>query len=435
MNRRELLATYGTAMTAGLAGCGGEEANGPSDTEIPGGDAVSAEADSWPMFHQNRSNARCFADESVGDVTDSSVSVRWSYEPDGAVWSSPVIANETLYVGCYDRYLYAIDTESGDLRWRYRTGDRIDGSPAVANGTVYVGSFDRNVYALDANTGEEQWIRGMRGIVRSSPTVHDGVVYIGAFCRTEECSAFYNARWPARGFLYALDADTGSQLWRYETGDGVISNPAVTDDTVFFGGSDNNIYALDEATGEERWARETTGAVMSSPMVVDGRLVVGDVVGELYAIDADSGAIEWRYGAGENHPTDADINVVITGTPVHCRDTIYVGTVVPAPDGAFGELHAVSMNGARRWIRSPFGEAIGSSATVVNGVLYFGAHTFSSGSDAERGVYALDHDGTERWSYTVGSGGHRGFGSSPAIVDGTLYIGSAGGAVYAFDLD
>ena len=29
-------------------------------------------------------------------------------------------------------------------------GDKINSSPAVANGVVYVGSWDKNVYALDA---------------------------------------------------------------------------------------------------------------------------------------------------------------------------------------------------------------------------------------------------------------------------------------------
>lgn len=436
MNRRELLATYGTLTAIGLAGCNGrtEEPTGTEDHQPSADDVDAREAEAWPMFLHNRRNDRCFTDESVGDVTESSISPRWSYEPDDAVWSSPAVADGTLYVGSYDGYLYALDADSGERRWRYRTGDRIDGSPAVANGTVYVGSFDRNVYALDADTGEERWIHGTRGIVRSSPTVHDGVVYIGAFCRDEECSAFYDVQWPARGYLYAFDADTGVVRWRYETGDGVITKPAVTEETVWFGSSDNAVYALDVATGEQRWQYDTNGAVMSSPMVADGRLYIGNVVGELYAFDAETGETEWLYQAGANHPEDADITIVITGTPVRCNGTIYVGSVVPAPDSVYGELHAVSTDGNREWIQSPFGEAIGSSAAVMNGQVYFGAHTFDPDSDADRGVYVLDGDGTVRWSEIVDEG-HRGFGSSPTIVDGTMYIGSTVGRVRAFDLE
>jgi putative pyrroloquinoline-quinone-binding quinoprotein len=40
------------------------------------------------------------------------------------------------------------------LLWSYQTGGLVTSSPAVANGVVYVGSWDKNVYALNANTGD-----------------------------------------------------------------------------------------------------------------------------------------------------------------------------------------------------------------------------------------------------------------------------------------
>jgi len=59
---------------------------------------------------------------------------------------------------------------------------------------------------------------------------------------------------PASGFaslnwvidnLYALDAETGQELWRYETGGVVYSSPAVSEGTVYVGSKDNNLYALE----------------------------------------------------------------------------------------------------------------------------------------------------------------------------------------------
>ena len=46
-------------------------------------------------------------------------------------------------------------------------------------------------------------------------------------------------------YLYAEDAESGGLLWHYETGDWVISSPAVVDGVVYVGSVDNYLYALD----------------------------------------------------------------------------------------------------------------------------------------------------------------------------------------------
>ena len=53
-------------------------------------------------------------------------------------------------------------------------------SPAVANGVVYVGSYDKNVYALDAKTGAKLWSYIAGGGVYTSPSVANGLVYVGS---------------------------------------------------------------------------------------------------------------------------------------------------------------------------------------------------------------------------------------------------------------
>ncbi|MFT4890478.1 MAG: outer membrane protein assembly factor BamB [Halobacteriales archaeon] len=427
MNRRQLLRACGTIAMLGTAGCNAPRREATTIDDRPGSEGP----ENWPMFLHGRTNRRCFPIAS--DVLEPSRD--WSYGTDDAIWSSPVVADGTLYVGSYDGHLYAVSLETGDTLWRYRTGDRIDGSPAVANGTVYVGSHDRNVYALDAETGEERWIFGTKGIVRSSPTVGNGTVYIGSHCRTEECSVFYDVRWPKQGYVYAIDADTGVPEWRYETRDGVLSTPAVGGETVYVGSSDNTLYAFEASTGNPRWTYETSGSIMSSPVVADRRVHVGNVAGEVHAIDARTGDWLWTFDANRGFDSAIDLSVVITGSPVVCDGTVYVGSIVP-DETVYGKLYAISASdGSGKWSASPFAQAIGSSPVVVNGVLYFGAHTFGPTEDASPGVFAVDEDGTERWSYTVDGTEHRGFGSSPAVVDGTLYIGSTDGHVHAFDLE
>lgn len=427
MNRRDLLATSGTVLSIGAAGCSTPQRDGLTGERLPATDAMQ----DWPMFLYDTANRRRFT---ADQISVDQPSLRWSYETEDAVWASPVLADGTLYIGSYDGHLYAISLERGELLWRYQTGDRIDGSPAVANGTVFFGSFDRNIYALDAETGEERWIVGTRGINRSSPTVHDGVVYIGAYCRTEEASTYYDVRWPERGFVYAIDAETGDLRWRYETGDGVMGTPAIRDGTVYVGSSDATMYAIDASTGESAWQFKTSGPIMSSPTYADGTISFGTVAGTVYALDVERGDPLWSFDANRRGGSGIQLPVVITGTPAVANGTVYVGSMVPGNE-IDGKLYAISaLDGHLEWTASPFGQAIGSSPVVVNDIVYFGAHTFGSSSDDDAGLYAINEDGAVQWSYTVDGEDHSGFGSSPAIVGTTLYIGSTDGNVHAFDL-
>ena len=93
--------------------------------------------------------------------------------------------------------------------------------------------------------------------------------------------------------LYAVDAETGTEQWAFETGRHVMSSPTVVDGTVFVGSNDNNLYAVDTETGTEQWAFQTGDRVMSSPRVVDGTVFVGSEDNNLYAVDAGvTGSIE-----------------------------------------------------------------------------------------------------------------------------------------------
>jgi outer membrane protein assembly factor BamB len=123
----------------------------------------------------------------------------------------------------------------------------VESSAAVADGIVYVGSSDWfRVNAVDAQTGELVWDFETKGDPWSSPAVADGVVYIGA----------------TGGYLYALDAKNGSELWKVRTGPalatvdpvrfdgGVVSSPTVVAGVVYFGSLDGKLYAVSTASEE-----------------------------------------------------------------------------------------------------------------------------------------------------------------------------------------
>ena len=115
--------------------------------------------------------------------------------------------------------------------WTFKTDVRNDGfgsSPAVAGGVVYVGSLDNWLYALDAETGQEKWRFKTDGEVVSSPAIAGRVVYVGS----------------NDGRLYALDVETGQEKWRFKTGGPVASSPAIAGGVVYFSSLDGYLYAV-----------------------------------------------------------------------------------------------------------------------------------------------------------------------------------------------
>ncbi len=76
---------------------------------------------------------------------------KWEYETGGGIDSSPAIGSDgTIYVGSYDKKLYALNSD-GSKKWEYETGSGIIlSSPAISSdGTIYVGSHDKKLHAIN----------------------------------------------------------------------------------------------------------------------------------------------------------------------------------------------------------------------------------------------------------------------------------------------
>jgi outer membrane protein assembly factor BamB len=61
----------------------------------------------------------------------------WRFETRAVVFSSPAIADGTVYVGSLDSTVYAIDVSGGWQKWKFRTLDwGVNSSPAIVFNTV-----------------------------------------------------------------------------------------------------------------------------------------------------------------------------------------------------------------------------------------------------------------------------------------------------------
>jgi PQQ-dependent dehydrogenase (methanol/ethanol family) len=131
-----------------------------------------------------------------------------------------------------------------------------------------------------------------------------------------------------RSFVFALDARTGRELWRWDPaipdesqggpsvccGD-VNRGVAVYGDKVFVGLLDGRLVALDRRTGAIRWVQQTTPpghdySITGAPRIVRGNVVIGNggaeygVRGYVTAYDAETGRQVWRWYTVPGNPAD-----------------------------------------------------------------------------------------------------------------------------------
>ena len=236
----------------------------------------------------------------------------WGHESGDYYLSSPAYVNGRVIVGAGDGAVYSIDASSGTVKWKAQTAGRVRASPAIADGRVFVGAFDGRIYAIDLASGRILWRYETEGAslqsgrygfdrrsLQSSPTVASGVVYEGA----------------RDGFIYALDAATGTLRWRYDHKvSWIITSPAVADGVVYAGSSDAAFVQAVDSSGKELWRAKTGGIVWSSPAVAGGMLYVGDGVGRIHAFDRLTGTERWSFRSGASmysSPTIAGEYVVV----------------------------------------------------------------------------------------------------------------------------
>jgi len=169
---------------------------------------------------------------------------KWLYGPNTVARSSPTIGDGIVVFGDNSSSIYALDSETGAEKWKYRIKYYwVVSTAAIADDVVYIGGDDSYLNALDAKTGNEKWRFKTKGeTVWSSPAIVDGVIYFGDWNFSGVKDESGNSLW---GFLYAVDAKTGHELWSFKTGGNIVSSPVVgADGVVYFGSLDGYLYAL-----------------------------------------------------------------------------------------------------------------------------------------------------------------------------------------------
>ena len=249
-----------------------------------------------------------------------------------------------------------------------------------------------SVYTLEK--GKRKWFFPVKSGVAGDILVSDEFVFFGG----------------SDGFIYALYLETGKVLWKHYTGLTSISAPVVRAPYLYFA-SANKIYCLNLKTGESIWSYSTqikpvefTVEGVASPLIGHNFIYFKISDGSLVALDF-KGRLKWKYALSNsgNRFTTASSSPVMGKTclyssslesGIYCLDK-NTGTVIWKTDvGSYGDL------------------------------LLYGSELFYSTHDGK--ILALDQkSGKQIWSHDVPES----VATSPVLYKNILIYGEYSGAL------
>ncbi len=216
-----------------LVACG-ESSSPPRDGRVDLARLQNAQKEpgQWLSLGQSWRGERFSALTQINADNARSLGFAWEYEArshrgrvEHGQEATPIVVDGVLYVSGPWGSVFAVEAKTGVERWRY--DPEVDGSynrraccdvvnrgVQVWHGRVYVATLDGFLVALDASTGKEIWRvdtlieRELRFYtITGPPQVAKSVVVIGNS----------GADFGVRGYVTAYDLESGAQVWRFFT--------------------------------------------------------------------------------------------------------------------------------------------------------------------------------------------------------------------------
>ena len=182
-----------------------------------------------------------------------------------------------------------------DIAWRANVGDGSDRRsalttpPVASNDTIYTIDSRQMIVATDADSGNRRWSKKLDSNKRRDGTgIGSGIALEGD--RLVIASGY--------GFVAALDANNGNEIWRTETEAPMTGSPTIKDGRIFVSSNNNEVLAMDLAGGDLLWSDQAiaeSARVLGSPSpaAVEDIVVAPYSSGEVIAYLASNGRRLW----------------------------------------------------------------------------------------------------------------------------------------------
>jgi polyvinyl alcohol dehydrogenase (cytochrome) len=425
----------------------------------------------WSGWGKDEGNSRFISD--TGGINRGNVNqlqLKWAFGiPDvTSVRAQPAIYGDRLFVGSMNGVVFSLNAESGCTYWSFKTQGGVRSAISVAeievDGATRTAVFFNDqramAYAVDAESGEEIWSVKVddhpSAIATAALKYHDGKIFVPMSGLPEEALANHNNDYQCcsfRGSVTALDAATGSQLWKTWT----LPEPAY-------------VRTLDD--GRELWGPAGV-AVWNSPSIDSKRGLIYFTTGNAYveppaptsnaliALDLETGQLRWvnqvleadiwsggcEPGLGGNPDNEGCFDPVgpdfdFSASPVLTTLPNGKDLIIATKKSGEGFAFDPDDNGRLLWT---YRWGVGAAAGGVYGTAVDGERAYFAVADqwTERpgGLHGVDLASGERVWFTppadllcgTGPGCSPAMSAAVTAIPGVVFAGSADGGLRAYD--
>jgi outer membrane protein assembly factor BamB len=227
----------------------------------------------------------------------------WERETTSQTESSPTHRGGKIFTGAGNDGFLCLDAAKGNVLWQFPPKDhkgrllRFGAGAAVDGPHVFAGTgVDRlqeddkgetAFFCLDAETGKQVWKTPMPEAVWAAPIVKRDRVIVAV----GNGDVFKDDETKPAGAVIALDATTGSIVWKRDLPNSVLQKPAVLHDLVYVGCRDGRCYAIDIKNGDIRWSRDLDSPVIAAPVVAGAAVYAVSSRGQLACMNAATGKL------------------------------------------------------------------------------------------------------------------------------------------------
>ncbi len=224
--------------------------------------------------------------------------------------------------------------------WKVDVGDasqrraRLTSPPIVVDNRIFVIDAAAQVSSFDVETGDLIWRTELTPEIKERFRIRDllrgpdaAEIGFGGGVAFDQGRLFITSGF---GFVAAIDAQSGEEIWRVATDAPVRTPPTAYRGRVYLSTNTNEFLALEQSTGEKAWSfqsfEESARFLSSSSPAAAGDLVVAPFSsGELVAFLADNGRSVWDTTlVRQTRLTALSSLNDIAGSPVIDRGLVYV---------------------------------------------------------------------------------------------------------------
>jgi alcohol dehydrogenase (cytochrome c) len=187
--------------------------------------ANAAKDDGWLMYRRDYTGSGYAPFNEINTTNVANLKQAWNFTSglDVGHEAPPIVNGDYMFITGPRGKLYAFEAATGKQLWKYEhdltdTGlktvccDIVNRGVALYGSNVYVATLNNDVVALDAKTGKVVWSKKLEKpdlgyAMTLAPLVVKGKVVVGVS----------GGEYGARGYVVALDAKTGNQVWKRHT--------------------------------------------------------------------------------------------------------------------------------------------------------------------------------------------------------------------------